>query len=168
MSVNESSADAVAGQRPCVRLRAVEAGDLPSFFEHQRDPDAVRMAVINPWDAQSFDDHWNRILKDPQVSVRAIVADDQLAGSISCFAMNGLDYVGYSIAKEQWGRGIATQALTLLLEEVAVRPLHARVARSNAASIRVLEKNGFVVQYYHLAPATPRFPECEEAMLTLV
>ena len=42
------------------------------------------------------------------------------------------------------GHGVATQALAELLDVVDARPLHAYVVTSNVASIRVLEKCGFV------------------------
>jgi RimJ/RimL family protein N-acetyltransferase len=47
------------------------------------------------------------------------------------------------LGKEFWGKGIATQALSQFLEVVSTRPIYARVAKDNLASIRVLEKNGF-------------------------
>ena len=49
----------------------------------------------------------------------------------------------YWIARRHWGRGLATRALGLLLEEVRERPLHATVAAHNAASAAVLERHGF-------------------------
>ena len=52
--------------------------------------------------------------------------------------------MGYWIGREFWGRGLATQALAELLGIVDARPLHAYVTKSNIASIRVLEKCGFV------------------------
>jgi RimJ/RimL family protein N-acetyltransferase len=51
--------------------------------------------------------------------------------------------VGYWIGQDFWGRGIATRALRLFLEEVTIRPLYGRAAKDNRASIRVLEKCGF-------------------------
>jgi len=141
--------------------------DLPALFEHQADPESVKMAVVFPRDAEAFTAHWTKILADPSIVARTIIADDALAGSVSCFEMDGLRSVGYWIAREHWGRGIATRALALLLAEIPQRPLHARVARSNAASIRVLEKNGFAVTAYRVSPADGRFPECEEAILVL-
>lgn len=150
-----------------VRLRDVAAADLPTLFQHQLDPDANRMAVVIPRDAEQFDAHWGKILSDESVVAKAILADDVLVGQISCFRMDGLDCVGYWIAKAHWGRGIATRALALLLREVSIRPLHARAARQNIASIRVLERCGFVVTGYRVAPADDRFPACEEAILSL-
>ena len=47
------------------------------------------------------------------------------------------------------------------------RPLVATVATSNGASLRVLQKCGFVVERVRLSPASDRYPECEEAVLVL-
>jgi RimJ/RimL family protein N-acetyltransferase len=66
-----------------------------------------------------------------------------VAGNMVCFPREGKREVGYWLGREFWGKGIATQALAALLREVTERPLYARVARSNVASIRVLEKCGF-------------------------
>jgi RimJ/RimL family protein N-acetyltransferase len=150
-----------------VTLRAVESSDLATLYQQQSDPEANRMAVVNPRDEESFHAHWAKILVDSSVVARAILLDGALVGTVNCFKMDGDDAVGYWIAREHWGRGIATRALGLLLEEVAIRPLYARAARSNVASVRVLENCGFVVTGYQLTPATDRFPECEEARLIL-
>lgn len=133
----------------------------------QADPQASRMAVVNPRSPAEFDEHWAGILADRNVIARAILAGDDLVGSINCFKMDGVDSVGYWIAREHWGRGIATRALALLLDEVAARPLHARVARHNIGSILVLERNGFRVTHHQHVPADDRFPACEEAVLRL-
>jgi RimJ/RimL family protein N-acetyltransferase len=53
--------------------------------------------------------------------------------------------VGYWLGKEFWGKGIATAALSQLLEICDERPVYAYVATRNIASIRVLEKCGFSV-----------------------
>ena len=152
---------------PPVQLRNVELADLPTLFRHQLDVDANRMAVANARDERSFNEHWAKILGDPTVVAKAIVVDGCVVGDINCFKMDGQDAVGYWIDREHWGRGIATRALGLLLEEVAIRPLHARVARTNVASVRVLERCGFVVTGFQWTPASDRFPACEEVLLVL-
>lgn len=125
------------------------------------------MAVSNPRDAEAFRLAWARNMSDPAIVAKAIVVDGEVVGTISCFEWDGLKSVGYWIAREHWGKGIATRALALLLKGVAARPLHARVARTNAASIRVLEKCGFRVTGCAWSVATERFPACEEALLVL-
>lgn len=150
-----------------VRLRDVTFDDLPDLFRFQSDPEAARMAVVNPRPKETFDEFWESVLADPAVVVKAIDVNRAIVGNISCFKMDGLDSVGYWIDRAYWGRGVASRALALLLEEVAVRPLHARVAETNAGSIRVLEWCGFVCVGTRSAPADDRYPACEEAMFTL-
>ena len=150
-----------------VCLRNVQRADLPRIYEFQLDPESNRLAVTIPRSADSFSAHWENALTDPGVTAKAILIGDDLVGCISCFRMAGLDSVGYWLDRAFWGRGIASEALNLLLTEVSVRPLYARVATSNAASLRVLQKCGFLVERVQMAPADDRYPECEEALLIL-
>lgn len=150
-----------------VRLRNIERTDLPRIYEFQLDPVANQMAVTIPRSADAFGKHWENILGDPGITAKAIVIGDELAGCISCFKMDSLDSVGYWLGREFWGKGIASKALALLLAEVNVRPVYARVATSNGASLRVLQKCGFIVERVRLSPADGRYPECEDALLIL-
>ncbi|QEL17798.1 GNAT family N-acetyltransferase [Limnoglobus roseus] len=150
-----------------VRLRPVEAGDLPRMYELQMDPDSNRMAVTIPRSRDAFDSHWAKALGDPVNTTRAVLLAGQMVGYISCFPMDGEDHVGYWIDRAYWGMGIASRALHLLLAEVTKRPLVATAATSNGASLRVLQKCGFVVEEVRHSPATDRYPECEEAVLVL-
>jgi len=126
-------------------LRAVTKDDLPTLFEHQSDPESNRMAAFPPRDRDAFGAHWVKILADPKVLTRAISVDGVLAGYVLSFERFGKREVGYWIAREHWGRGIATRALAAFLLLDPVRPLYARVATHNTGSIRVLQKCGFAV-----------------------
>ncbi len=157
---------------PSVYLRPILPPDLPILFQFQLDPESNTLAAVNPRDLPTFNALWAKTLADPTATARAIIADDGqgepcLVGSIGCFKQEGTDSVGYLIARPHWNKGYATRALTLLLEEVTIRPLHARAARANAPSIRVLEKCGFVVTGYRHSPGTDRYLACEEAELVL-
>jgi RimJ/RimL family protein N-acetyltransferase len=125
-------------------LRDVVESDLDTFYEQQLDPEAVQMALFPSRDREAFYAHWQRLLANDAVTNRTIVADGQVAGNIGCWEQDGRRLVGYWLGREFWGRGLATQALAELLDEVRARPLHAWVASSNIGSIRVLEKCGFV------------------------
>ncbi len=149
-----------------VRLRPVEPSDLPRMYELQLDPESNRMAVTIPRTREAFNSHWAKALDDPGNTTRAVLLDGVMVGSISSFPMDGQDHVGYWIDRAYWGMGIASRALQLLLEEVT-RPLVATAATSNGASIRVLQKCGFVVEQVRLSPASDRYPECEEVVLVL-
>ncbi|TAH35528.1 MAG: N-acetyltransferase [Planctomycetota bacterium] len=124
-------------------LRDVTEADLPVFFEHQKDPEANRMAAFPARDRGAFTAHWARIRNDATVVVKTVLCDGQVAGSVVSFEQSGQRLVGYWIGREFWGRGVATRALAAFLRCLPVRPLHARVASHNVASLRVLEKCGF-------------------------
>lgn len=134
-----------------VRLRPVQAGDLPRIYELQLDPESNRIAVTIPRTREAFDSHWAKVLADSGITACVILVGEELVGTISCFPMNGQDHVGYWIDRAYWGMGIASNALHLLLQAVAKRPLVAAAATSNGASIRVLQKCGFVVERVRLS-----------------
>jgi len=128
---------------PVVRLRRVEDPDLDVFFDHQADPQAVEMAAFPARDKEQFAAHWAKVRADDSNVVRTIVADGMVAGNIGSWQDNGQQLLGYWVGREWWGRGVATQALALLMDEVSIRPLYAHVAVHNVGSIRVLDKCGF-------------------------
>ncbi len=125
-------------------LRPLADADLPLIFELQRDPVAVAMARVPARDREAFDANWETIRGDDATTVRVI--DDGasgVAGWILAFPHDGELCLGYWIAREQWGRGLATRAVRAFVAELPARPLHATVATDNVASRRVLEKCGF-------------------------
>jgi RimJ/RimL family protein N-acetyltransferase len=75
--------------------------------------------------------------------------------------------VTYWIGRSHWGKGIATNALKALLAVDRSRPLYARVAADNVASLRVLEKCGFHVIATERNDAEARSVEIEEFVLLL-
>ena len=149
-------------------LRDVLESDLPTFFDHQRDPAACRMAAFTPRDRDAFMTHWQEnILGNADVTKKAILFEGDVVGNIVGFERDGRREVGYWIGREHWGRGIATEALSQLLRSVPVRPLYAFVAKRNVASIRVLEKCGFAVESETRGSARPGAPVVEEFLMKL-
>jgi RimJ/RimL family protein N-acetyltransferase len=152
-----------------VLLREVEASDLDVLFEQQLDPEANRMAAFtapNPADRDAFDARWRRIREG---LVRTIVADGEIVGSIFRWrdpALPGPE-VSYWLGREHWGKGIATAALARFLELVPERPVFGRCAADNTGSLRVLEKNGFVVEAEERGFANARGSEIDELLLRL-
>jgi RimJ/RimL family protein N-acetyltransferase len=150
-----------------IRLRNVEPDDLPQISQMQLDPESNRMAATIPRSAEAFAAYWAKALRNPSITMKAILLGEALVGYALCFRRDGQAHVGYWVSREHWGKGIASQALKLLLLAVPTRPLHAHVATSNAASLRVLQKCGFVVERVQVSPASDRYAECEEAVLVL-
>jgi len=126
-----------------VRLREVIESDLPIFFEHQLDPKAAQMAAFPSREHEAFMAHWGKILADETSIIKTILFEEQVAGNVVSFIHNGKREVGYWLGREFWGRGIATCALSVFLEQVTLRPLYAFVAKHNLASLRVVQKCRF-------------------------
>lgn len=126
-----------------VSLRDVVADDLPTFFVQQADPESTAMAAFMPRDWEAFQVHWQRVLQNERSAKRTVLWGPNIAGNIVAFEQSAQWLVGYWIGREFWGKGIATEALRLFLDEFPARPLHAHVATHNLGSIRVLEKCGF-------------------------
>ena len=83
---------------------------------------------------------------------RTIYAGGQYVGDVWCYAMDPSGdpqaMVSYCVFEQPlWGRGVATEALRLFLEEIRERfglmQVGAFAWAGNTGSVRVLEKNGF-------------------------
>jgi RimJ/RimL family protein N-acetyltransferase len=124
-------------------LREVVEADLPVFYEpsatgkRRRWPRSRRANATRSWRTGR-----RRLANDSALSW-TVVSDGAVAGNIG-WEDDGRRLVGYWIGREFWGRGLATRAVAEVLEVVDARPVHAYVVKCNVASIRVLEKSGFV------------------------
>ncbi|MBA3872420.1 MAG: GNAT family N-acetyltransferase [Anaerolineae bacterium] len=153
-----------------VTLRDLISSDLDIFFVQQQDPQANHMAAFtsrDPFDRDAFDIHWANIMKDDTIVNKTILYNGQIAGNIAKFTMFNQPEIGYWIGKEFWGKGITTQALEAFLKIVTIRPLYAAAASDNLASLRVLQKCGFVITGYDRAFSGARQQEIDETLLEL-
>jgi RimJ/RimL family protein N-acetyltransferase len=121
----------------------------------------------DPADREAFAVHWSRLLADEAVTVRTVLVDGEVAGNVLLFPHAGQPEVGYWLGRRFWGRGVATRALAQFLDLIPVRPLYARAAKDNAASVRVLGKCGFVVVGEDRGYANARGAEIDEYVLRL-
>jgi RimJ/RimL family protein N-acetyltransferase len=153
-----------------ITIRKVEPSDIETFYVHQLDPEAIRMAAFvgrDPKDKAAFDAHWNKILNSSRITQRTIIAEGQVAGYIGCFPHGQDMEVTYWLGREFWGRGLATQALNRMLRLVVDRPIFARTAADNIRSIRVLQKCGFNIIGTNKGFAKGRGEETDEYILRL-
>ncbi|MEV4686718.1 GNAT family N-acetyltransferase [Microbacterium sp. LWH3-1.2] len=153
-----------------IELRPVDEDDLDAIFEMMRDREAIAMAAFtaeDPDDRDAFDAWIAREFATPGVLSFVITEDGGFAGTAASFTIDGDREVTYWIARHAWGRGVATAALRHLISREPIRPLFARVAAHNTASIAVLTKVGFteVSRNVDFAPGIGR--EIEEIVFTL-
>jgi RimJ/RimL family protein N-acetyltransferase len=153
-----------------VVLREIEDRDLSVLFEHSSDPDAIRMAAFtapDPDDRATFERRWARLRSDGSTTNRVIEVEGRVVGHIASFDLEGQREITYWIGREDWGRGLATRALQAFLQLEGARPLYARAASDNAASIRVLTKSGFRIVGEGREFAHGRNEETDEVVLRL-
>ena len=154
-----------------IELRDLDDDDLDAIFEMMRDPAAVEMAAFtaaDPDDRDAFDAWMARERTAAEVATYVVTENGGFAGTAALFSVDGDREVTYWIARHAWGRGVATEALRILVSREAERPLFARVAAHNAASLAVLTKVGFteLSRDIDFAPGVGR--EVEEIVLVLV
>jgi RimJ/RimL family protein N-acetyltransferase len=153
-----------------VQLRDIIVEDLDIFFSHMSDPDALNMAAFtadDPSDRHAFDIHWERLIRNDAIVKKTILFKGQVAGNIMKFEQFGNPEVTYWLGKEFWGKGIASKALTKFLNDCSIRPLFARAAKDNLASIGVLKKCGFVLVAVEKGYANARKEEIEEVLMKI-
>jgi RimJ/RimL family protein N-acetyltransferase len=153
-----------------VSLRPLEDGDLDTLYRQVTDAESIRMAAFtaeDQADRQAFLDRTSRLRRDTSVSHRVIDVDGAVAGTIGFFRIDDQPEVTFWVDRTQWGKGIASAALQILLAEIAERPLFGRAASDNAGSLRVLEKAGFRRVGVARGFAPGRGEEIEETILRL-
>jgi hypothetical protein len=74
--------------------------ELDELFDQKRAPQAVWMAAFtakDPHDRAAFDAHMARVRSAPDITLRAVTFDGQLAGSIASFVVEGATEITYWI-----------------------------------------------------------------------
>src|SRR5947209_5924853 len=127
MTAMERSID----RHPQLVLRKTEPADLDVLFAFQADEDAAIMAAFmgeNWRDKATYLAKWERFLADKTVDSRTILWNDQVAGSLGTWEMDGAPQISYVIGKSFWGQGIASAAIRQYLSTVSRNPIYGRVA----------------------------------------
>ena len=138
-------------------LRPWRYGDEISLAKHANNRkiwENVRDHFPHPYtlsDAGRWIFHASTNLQD---TVFAIVLNGNAAGSIGLIAKEDVYRksmeIGYWLGEEFWGKGIMTEAIGAITEygfsKFDIVRIYADVFEWNAASARVLEKNGFVFE----------------------
>lgn len=130
----------------CILLRESETSEISGFLLPEREEIASRF-LLEFAAAQLIQDADNAFWWSPRLIVvnKLIVG---MCGFKNPPSSTGSVEIGYSIVFSQQGRGFATQAVSLLIEEGfskgEVRIIEAYTVSANTASWRVLEKNEFM------------------------
>ena len=101
-----------------VSLRPLEDRDLDTIYQQVTDSESVRMAAFtaeDQTDRRAFLNRMSRLRADTSVSYRVIDVDGAIAGTIASFRIDNQPEVTYWVDRTQWGKGIASAALQILL-----------------------------------------------------
>ncbi len=141
----------------CARVRPFRASDVPAIVRHANNRKVwlnLRDRFPHPYtksDAQNF---LRMVSHMEPVTFLAIDVDGEAVGSIGYVIQQDVERVsaeiGYWLGESFWGRGIATEAVIAVTgyatKQHGLTRLFALPFASNAASCRVLEKAGYVLE----------------------
>ena len=138
-------------QTPRLLLRRFRLGDAEDVYAYARDPEWARfLAVEQPYERQHADAFVAELVlaKWRKRPARALEKDGRIVGGLSLWLArrNARAELGYDLARWLWGRGLAAEAASAVIDEVfrrlPIRKITATVTAENVRSIRVLEKLG--------------------------
>ena len=145
-----------------LRLVELELSDLATFADELAavvpddwPPEAYREVI--PYFRDYLQDfpqgngwtHWYWIVTDPKTGERTLIG----GGGFKCSEpVDGEVETGYGILPRFWNSGYTTEAMQALMHwafsQDGLQQIYAEVQPDNPASIRVLEKNGFIRDGY--------------------
>ena len=134
-------------------LQCSDAISVAKYANNNNIANNLRNIFPHPYtveDARSFINETKNNEEKNQY-IRAIVVNQEAAGVIGCFIKDDVHCkcceIGYWLGEEFWGKGIMTEAVKRMSQEVFqsydVVRIFAEIFSYNAGSIRVLEKAGF-------------------------
>ncbi|MFN8354667.1 MAG: GNAT family protein [Spirosomataceae bacterium] len=144
-------------------LRTFQYGDEASLAlaaNDERVAANLRDVFPNPYTLDNAKEWVNFQVKTngQQLTSFAIIVNDKVAGGIAIVPQDDVAQIsaeiGYWLGVDYWGRGIATEAVGLMATYAfehfpTIHRLFAKVYSRNVASMRVLEKVGFVLEGIH-------------------
>lgn len=138
------------------RLRPYRIEDAPALQDAADDARVARYMFAgfpNPYTSADADRWVEYATAKSPVEDFVVEVDGTFAGGISVTAAGrgreGVGIVGYWLAPQRWGRGIATAAVRSVVEygfANGFRRLQSSVYGANIGSTRVLERNAFLLE----------------------
>ena len=138
-------------------LRRLEMGDAQDIFDYGRDPEVARHVLWEPYESVSEARWYIRAMQRKYRSLSpsswGICLNEQrrIVGTIGYMWYNqehSSVEVGYSLARDQWNRGLMSEALTAVIRhtflDLHINRIEAQHELTNPASGRVMEKCGML------------------------
>lgn len=141
-------------ETPRLLLRSVDEGDAHDIFEYSKNPVIGLNAGWKPHETIDDTLEFIRMVFAGQAVAFGIALpeSDMIIGTLGLTGdpkreFNGARMLGYSLAREFWGRGIMTEAVAAVIDYSfhldGIELISAYCYPHKTASQRVIEKNGF-------------------------
>jgi RimJ/RimL family protein N-acetyltransferase len=138
-------------------LRPFVPADAADLARHANDRGIwrnLRDRFPHPYGIADAEAYIAHVLAEQPPASFAITVDDRAAGSIGLTVGHDIERfsaeIGYFLGRAHWGRGIVTEAVRLAtayaFAQIGMRRVFAVPFAANAASHRVLEKAGYVLE----------------------
>ena len=142
-----------------LRLTAFTREDMDAYFEILRDPEVQKYlgGGVPVFDKEPHISNWLRTINDRLLKKKTVFTwcirdkeSNRVIGRIDLggFVKKTTAEISYHLSSDFWGREIATEAVERVtrfgLDELGLSRIQALVMVENQASIRVLEKNGYL------------------------
>ena len=141
-----------------LNLRELQKSDVEDVFEYASDPDAQK---FSPWGLDSLKSTENWIAEmaafineSPRLNFELAICEkgaQKVIGNCRIGIKNPEThegYIGFTLNKDKWGRGYATEVARALIQfgfkELKLHRIYATSSPLNRASHRVLEKGGMI------------------------
>lgn len=144
----------LSGER--IVLRPLRVGDLDDLFAIYSDREVMRFWSSPAHDSRERTERLLREIADGIEAGRLLEwgiaerSEDRVIGTVTLFRLEPQHRraeIGYALARSAWGRGLATEALSLVIrfafEELRLHRLEADADPRNERSLRVLARQGF-------------------------
>lgn len=142
-------------------FRVIVKEDAADFYAYAKDPEVSRYLLWSPHPSLRYTE---RCIENTASLYREglffdfALIDKESGRMIGTAGMTRIDVenrvgeVGYVLSREFWHRGLATEALAVILSfafhELSLHRVEARFLEGNTASLRVMEKNGMTFEGY--------------------
>ena len=138
-----------------VKLRKIELSDkaeLSRLMNNKKIWDNIRNYIPHPYKEKDAESFIELIENDELQQVFAIEFDSKFCGVIGLILQKDIyeksAEIGYWIGEPYWGKGIVSEAVKLIteygFEKNNLIRIYASVFEFNIASMKVLEKNGYI------------------------
>jgi len=144
-------------EAPRLILRQAVPGDRERLFALYADEEVMRYLPLDPFESiEEADDEmgWHARIFRERTGLRWMIEERDTGSFVGTCGFLGIERqhnrmeIGYDLAREHWGKGYMPEAIRAVLDfgfgPLAANKIEARVDPDNAASVRLMDKLGFV------------------------